>query len=611
VEWVFDLAGLDYPARETPEAIEMHSAGQLFVQRARQVEPGFSMSTADALGVAHICRLCEGMPLAIELAAAAVRYQTCAQIAGQLQKNWQDLTAAYTDLPERHRSLYAAFEHSWALLSPGEQEMFSRLAPFRGGFDEEAAAQVSHASREALQVLSDKSLVQRAGDGRFDMHPLIHQYAGEKLRQLGQYEEVCGRHLDYFRDMAENGEEKLKGRDQLLWLHRLEVEQPNMLAAITWGKAANLEGAAQLAAANWLFWFMRGHLRQGRQQYEALLARKEELPAFLRARVLTGCAAMAWLQRDLERTRVVSEEGLSLFKEVGDTEGIAISLHHLGIVHSNQGEPGKAKVLYEEMLDLARALADSWLTKVALGGLGGSYWEQGQYEQAKPAYYEAWKLDIERDDRWSGLYAQINLAGIAFEQEEFAEAKVRLEEILPLAIEFGDKQITASSYNYLGEIALIEGNLVQASSLFERALETSQELGDTKGIAESYTNLGDVLASRGYFNQAAAAYVEGVRHYRQAAFLAGISTGLRRLAELAWLRVQDPRAVLWFAAAEAGQQRLNVRRIPAEQQRYERHLKKIQAQLDEDTFSQLWVTGTAMSLDEALDESCADSVGTT
>jgi ABC-type oligopeptide transport system ATPase subunit len=139
----------------------------------------------------------------------------------------------------------------------------------------------------------------------------------------------------------------------------------------------------------------------------------------------------------------------------------------------------------------------------------------------------------------------------------------------------------------------------------------SEVRSHSAAIAESYTNLGDVLASRGYFNQAAAAYEEGVRHYRQAAFLAGISTGLRRLAELAWLRVQDPRAVLWFAAAEAGQQRLNVRRIPAEQQRYERHLKKIQAQLDEDTFSQLWVTGTAMSLDEALDESCADSVGTT
>lgn len=605
VEWVFDLGGLDYPAGPAPEAIERYSAVQLFVQRARQVDVGFSMTAADAMAVAHICRLCEGMPLAIELAAAAVRYQSCAQIAGQLQTNWQALTAAYSDLPERHRSLHAAFEHSWALLSPREQQVFSRLALFQGGFDEEAAAQVSHASREALQALIDRSLVQRTGADRFGMHPLVHQYAGEKLRQLGQYEEACGRHLDYFRDMAEKGEEKLKGRDQLLWLNRLEMEQQNMLAAITWGIAANLEGAARLAAANWIFWFMRGHLRQGRQQYEALLTRKEELPAFLRARVLTGCAAMAWLQGDLERTRVVSEEGMSLFKEVGNMAGVAVSLHHFGIVHSYQGEPDKAQAGYEEMLDLARTLADGWLAKVALNGLGESYWEQGQYERAKSAYYEALKLDRERDDRWGGLYVQINLAGIAYEQEAFAEAKARLEEVLTLATEFGDKQLVAGSYNLLGQIALIESNLVQATSLFERALDTNRELGDARGIASSYTNLGDVRASRGYFDQAAAAYQEGMRYYRQAAFPAGITTGLQRLAELAWLRTQDHQAVLWFAAAEAVRQRLNVRRIPVEQQRYERCLKTIRAQLDEDTFSCLWMAGAAMSLDEAVDEACA------
>jgi predicted ATPase/DNA-binding SARP family transcriptional activator len=601
-EWVFDLTGLEYPAGSALEDLESYSAVQLFIQRARQVERDFSLSAGDALPVAHICRLCEGMPLAIELAAATVRYQSCAQVAGQLQRSWQTLTTTYGDLPERHQSIDAAFEHSWALLSTQEQGVFSRLSVFQGGFDEEAAARVALASRKALHALIDKSLVQRGGAGRFGMHPLIQQYAGQKLRQVGGYEETRDRHVDSFLALAEKGEQKLKGQGQLRWSKRLEMEHQNMLAAIAWGMEANLEGAARLAAANWLFWFARGHLRQGRQQYEALLARKAALPAALRARVLTSCAAMAWLQGDLERTTAISEEGLRLFRELEDTAGMALSLHHLGIVTRNQGEPVRARHLYEEALDLARTLPNSWLTSVVFIDLGESYRAQGQYDRARFAYNEALVLNREREDRWSDLYAQTNLAEIAREQGDLADAKARYEETLPLAKEFGSKQILAGSYNNLGQMALDEGDLAQATYLSEQALVTNQELGSASGMAESHTNLGDVAARRGYFGQAAAAYREGARFYRRASYQAGMATCLERLAELAWLRVQAPQAVRWFAAAEAVRQRLKLPRAPIEQQRYERRMKTIRAQLDEDTFSRLWAAGATTSVDEALDE---------
>jgi predicted ATPase/DNA-binding SARP family transcriptional activator/Tfp pilus assembly protein PilF len=600
-EWVFDLTGLDYPVGSAPEDLESYSAVQLFIRRARQVERDFSISAADALPVAHICRLCEGMPLAIELAAATVRYQSCAQIAGQLQSRWQALTAVYRDLPERHQSIHAAFEHFWALLSAREQRVFSRLSVFQGGFDDEAAAQVARSSRE-LHALIDKSLVQRGSTDRFGMHPLIHQYAGEKLQQLGQYEETCGQHLDYFLALAEQGEAKLKGPDQLLWLNRLETEQQNMLAAITWGVTANLEGAARLAAANWLFWFGHGHLKKGRQQYEALLARKADLPASLRARVLSGCAALAWPQGDLERTTAVSEEGLRLFKKLGEPAGIVLSLIHLGIVSMIQGELDRAQALNEEALDLARTLADSWLAGVALNNLGERYREQGQYERSKSAYIKALNLHRERGDRWAGLYPQANLAQVAYEQGDLAEAKVRYEGALALATEYGDKQIMADIYNNLGQIALNEGSLVEVTFHFERALVTNQELGSASGIAESHLNLGDVAASRGYFDQAAAVYQAGARFYRQVNHQAGLTTGLERLAELAWLREQALQAVRWFAAAEAVRQRLKLPRTPVEQQRNERCLKTIRTQLDEETFSRLWAAGAVTSLDEALDD---------
>jgi tetratricopeptide (TPR) repeat protein len=572
------------------------------VARARQVTRDFSLSAADTLPVAHICRLCSGMPLALELAAAAVRYHSPAQIAGQLQSSWQTLSAAYGDLPERHQSIQAAFEHSWALLPAREQGVFSRLSVFQGGFDQDAADQVARASREALPALIDKSLVQRAGADRFAMHPLIYQYAAQKLRQLGQYEETRGRHLDYFLNLAGRGEEKLKGRDQIPWSNRLEMEHRNMLTAIAWGMEADLEGAARLAAANWLFWFGHGHLTQGRQDYEALLARKAELPASLRARVLTGCAAMAWLQGDLERTAAVSEEGLRLFKELGDTEGISLSLHHLGIVAMNQGEYDRAYALFEEALVLARALPDSWLASVVLVDLGVNYQDQGQYERAKSAYHEALRLDEGREDRWAGHYAQGNLAHIAYEQGDFVEAKAQYQEVLPVVKDFGNKQILAEIYSKQGRMALDEGDLSQAAIYSEQALVISQELGSAVGIAESHTNLGDIAASRGYFDQAAAAYQDGARYYRQAAFQPGVTTCLERLAELAWLRTQAPQAVLWLAAAEAERTRLKLPRTPVEQQRYERRLKTIRAQLDEDTYSRLWAKGTATALDEALDE---------
>ncbi|MEJ2710781.1 MAG: tetratricopeptide repeat protein, partial [Anaerolineales bacterium] len=609
-EWIFDLTGLDYPADSALEELESYSAVQLFVQRARQVQRGFSMSAADAPAVAHICRLCQGMPLAIELAAVTVRYQSCPQIAGQLQTNWQALTATHGDVPERHQSILAAFEHSWALLSAEEQGVFSRLSIFQGGFDHAAALQVGQSSKKELHALVDKSLVQRTGAGRFGMHPLIKQYAGEKLAARGQFEETSRRHLEYFLAFAEMGEEKLRGQEQVIWLNRLEMEQQNMFTAIRWGMSADLEGAARLAAANWLFWFGHGPLGQALQKYEALLARETELPDALRARVLTSCAAMTWLQGDLVRTRALSEAGLHLHQELGDTEGIALSLHHLGIVHMHQGETAEAQVAFEAALDLAQSLPDSWLASIVHVDLGINYQVQGQYKHAKSAYYEALRLDQLRNDNWSGHYALANLADITYEQGEISEAKRRYKEALPQAMEFGDKQVLAGIYNRLGLIALFEGSLSRATSLFEQALATSQELGSASGIAESYTNLGDAAARRGAYAQAATAYQAGARNYRKASYQAGILTSLERLAELAWLRSEASQALRWFAVSEAERGRLKLPRTPLEQQRYERCQKTIRERLDEAEFARLWAAGENITLDETLEQALQATTST-
>jgi predicted ATPase len=233
-EWCLELAGLDVPPPDH-NAPEAYSAVALFVQQARRVRAGYELSPADAPHVARICRLVEGVPLGIELAASWLRVLTCAEVAAEIEQNLDFLTSALQDAPERHRSLRAVFDQTWRLLSPAEQAAFRALAIFRGGFEREAAAQVAGAGLPLLASLADKSLLRRNAAGRHEIHELLRQYAEEKLRaDPADYERVRDVHCRYYADLMMRHKSQLTGEQPQDILSRLNAERENVRAAWNW-----------------------------------------------------------------------------------------------------------------------------------------------------------------------------------------------------------------------------------------------------------------------------------------------------------------------------------------------------------------------------------------
>ena len=270
-EWVFEVRGLEFPERKLTEKLDEYAAVELFIQRARRASPGFAFSETDLAGIAHICRLVEGMPLAIELAATWLRILSPVEIAQEIEGSLDFLSSSVRDIPERHRSMRVVFDHSWRTLSPKEQQVLSQLSVFRGGFSRQAAEQVAGASLAVLSALGNRALLRRAAAGRYGLHELLRQYCTTHLvADPEAHAAAQKRHYDYFLEMAAAAEQELKGRDQLEWLRRLEQDHDNLRAALEWalehdGMAqGDDEWALRLSGALHLFWRMRGHFHEGR-----------------------------------------------------------------------------------------------------------------------------------------------------------------------------------------------------------------------------------------------------------------------------------------------------------------------------------------------------------
>ncbi len=249
-EWVFEVRGLAFPDTEQADRLDEYAAVALFIQRARRASPGSALNEADLAGIAHICRLVEGMPLAIELAATWLRMLSPAEISKEIEGSLDVLSASLRDLPERHRSMRVVFDHSWQRLSAKEQQVLSQLSVFQGGFSRQAAEQVAGASLPVLSTLVNRSLLRRSAAGRYELHVLVRQYSATHLAADPQaHAATQKRHYDYFLALAEAAEQELKGHDQLEWLGRLQQEQDNLRVALEWAleRDATAPGGDELA----------------------------------------------------------------------------------------------------------------------------------------------------------------------------------------------------------------------------------------------------------------------------------------------------------------------------------------------------------------------------
>ena len=440
----------------------------------------------------------EGLPLAIELAAAATRYYSCAQIAGRIEERRQVLVSAASDVAERQRSITATFAYSWDLLVKEEQHIFAGLSVFRGGFDEEAAQAVTEATAQQLWSLADKSLLRRVGEGRYDMHTLLRQFAAEKRHTLDGREASKRRHLAYYVELAEAGERALRGGEELQWLERLEVERPNFNAALTWGLGNAIEEAARLASANWLFWFMHTHLEEGQQWYERILRHKDvSLSPRLRARALNGAASMALARSSYDTLQSAATEGLRLMQQLGDEEGISLAFHHLSGAAQLKGDNAKAIQLREEGLQISRAAGDRWLTSIHLQSMAIDKHAMGLLEEAEVLLQEHNALAEECGRQWSRLYGQYMLAEIKLSRGQALEAGELFLEALPLVRKLRDRRLLSWAMYGLGRCAFEEGRLAQADGYLEESLRLEEQLGRKEGIRDILLLRSDIAARQG------------------------------------------------------------------------------------------------------------------
>jgi predicted ATPase len=411
-EWVFDLHGLPVPRSDPArgEDLEENASAALFLLHARRTRSDFTLTPADAAALRRICRLVEGMPLALELAASWVRLLSCPEIADEIARSLDFLSAARRNAPDRHRSIRAIFAHSWALLTPLEQQTLARLAVFRGGFDREAAEQVADADLPLLSALVDKSLVRRAPSHRYELHELIRQFAWEKLQACGELAHIQHLHLVHFLALAESAEPQLNERDQVKWLRRLDLEADNLRAAFdaVWALADYGRGM-RLAAALWRYWLIHGALAEGRRHVEALLAYRDQVTPAVLTRFLYAAGSIAFYQQELGPAAERFEECVALARGHHNRQGMALALNRLAMVVQENQEFDRAEALYQEALALARTLGDETGITRALINLGTLAYDRGDVAAATPFFVESLALARRRGDQDSIATALVNL----------------------------------------------------------------------------------------------------------------------------------------------------------------------------------------------------------
>ena len=447
------------------EAVAASPAADLFIERARAANPAFSVNQNNAAAVAAICRRLDGLPLALELAAAKTRLLGPTDLLSRLEEALE--AGGARDLPERQRTMRGTLDWSHDLLSEDQEGLFRRLSVFLGGFTLDAAEAVGAASEAAaadvlglLGVLVEQSLVvvklDALGGTRYGMLEPIRQYALGRLRESGEEEPVRERYAAYYRSLAERAERELKGPRQAEWMDLLERENANLRAALLWTAGRTGEEGLRLAVALRRFWSVRGHLEEGRRWLESALASCPATPPSLRAKALgglgeialergergpakelfgeslalgrssedpavvasalRGLAEAALWERDHRRAALLCEESVALQREARDEQGLATSLNISGLVEIQRGDHERALALLEEGLTSAREAGDEWAVAVNLGNLGWAHLGRGDHELAARSFGESLERHLELGEKWLAADCLDGLARVASEQ---------------------------------------------------------------------------------------------------------------------------------------------------------------------------------------------------
>jgi len=423
------------------ESLTQYTAVQLFVQRAQAVKQDFRLTNETAQTVAEICYRLDGLPLAIELAAARIKLLPPKAMLARLERRLEFLTSSARDLPARQQTLRNAIAWSYDLLNEEEQNLFRRVSVFVGGctFDSIEAVAEDHSTilLDLLGSLLDKSLLRevedRIGEPRFVMLELLREFGLEQLATSGEQETIHLRHANFYLTLAEQAEAKLESAEQVEWINRMEEEHDNLRAALEWSRTAEDAGeiCLRLAGTLGLFWETRGYFSEGRERLSAILSTSiSQGRTAERAKLLARAAELAYRQSDYSATVEYAEESLAIGREVGD-------------------KPGIASVL----IKLANAAT-----------------EAGDYVTASGYLEEALRIWQELDDKHGIARALISLGWAALRPGDYPLANARLEQALAISRELEDTRSIAFELSGLGEVALRQGDYTRATQLLEESL---------------------------------------------------------------------------------------------------------------------------------------------
>jgi predicted ATPase/DNA-binding XRE family transcriptional regulator len=552
-------------------SLSQYEAVELFIDRAIAAVPAFKVTNENSSALVQICHRLDGIPLAIELAAAKVRFLSLEQIDKRLGNRFHLLIGGSRTALPQHQTLQATIDWSYDLLSPTEQTLFQRLSVFVNGWTLEAAESIAAdeniKSENILDLLSqliNKSLINKEeiiSKTRYRMLETIREYALKKLTDSGELRTICFRHLLFFAEIVDEAERNFKGPDQALWYDRLDSELDNLRIAMTWfAGIENAEVRLRFAARLWRYWKNRGPNSEGRGHLQRVLGDLPPGPArqtSAYARALTAAGSLAYYEGDFSYSDQSRKDALEIFRNLDDKVGIADCLNGLGNTAISQGNYDSARGFYEESLLIRKDLGDKWGIARLLGNLGLLAYFQTDYNQAHALHLES----------------------------------------LALFRELRDEEGIANELVNLGDVVRRQGELSIAHSYYEDSAVISGKLKDKWGLGYALMGMADVALAQGDFSTAALLYRDCLIMFQKGADYIGLPFALESVAALALVKNQPEKAVRILGAVDTLRKDTH---SPLPLSAYQMTLSLLQQQLDSSVFDFVWGEGRAMTAYQAI-----------
>jgi predicted ATPase len=521
-EWTYELHGLAVPPSEFADQLEEYGAAELFLQRAHQIHAEFELTEADKTALARICHLVEGIPLALELAAAWVGVLSCREIAQEIERNIDFLTTSMRDVPERHRSLRATFDHSWRLLSNAERDTLSRLSIFHGGFDRLAAEKVAGASLPLLASLVSKSLVRRTEDGRYDLHEVVRQYALSHLEEDESCcHQTCNLHCEHYLNFAAAYESKLKSASQQTAMREMTAELDNLRAAWAWGiECKKFESLGRAVRAFGWYYEVSGMIRDGIEHLEALVRALNDSPRDAPMNKTLGTSLVQqgllyFRSGQFARAQELYDQSIATLRAVDAPALLADALIFSGTLKHLNGDYLEARTLIEEGLTYARAMKDDWFTAYGVYNLGHVDSLMGEHQKGYEQMLEGLALWRKLGDPHSISLGLNFLVDTQVALKRYDEAKASMRESIALCEQTKNRWGMGTAYRYLGLAMLADGQYDEARECFHKSLEVFGEYFEGWDISITLAYLADATLLSGDEAEAKTLYLDSLAHARR------------------------------------------------------------------------------------------------